>query len=438
MDYSQNPIFIHSLFRSGSTYMFNAFRRMRTKEGALYTTFQEPIHEIVSFAAGTYWSFSSLTPAGAPSSAFCATELDAPYFKELYESHEAWRHVFAEEIVYADYFGYSSEKTAAYLAAIIASAPHRPVIQECRTSLRIAQLKSALGGVHIHLWRNPWDQWWSFKSTDYFDTALQVILNAALCPPAISILKRTMGFPAIGGATLQEQFNFYARHRPAAEDSYLTFFMIWTMALEHGRRGADVDINIDLLSTSDEYRRSVTAKLSEAGVDAPDFSDAHAPQAFYGEADAAFFEPLEKRVSEMLTRSGYDLGTLAALDHIRARATPIARHEGLQSELVRLREVLRRVETRESHLLARYASELDVARHRAAEAEAEAEAARHKAAEVAEVARAHAQEITDLRASASWRVTAPLRSIKRAVTCLLNGVLAWAKLRLRPHDRPRA
>ena len=91
-----------------------------------------------------------------------------------------------------------------------------------------------------------------------------------------------------------------------------------------------------------------------------------------------------------------------------------------------------------SHLLARYASELDVARHRAAEAEAEAEAARHKAAEVAEVARAHAQEITDLRASASWRVTAPLRSIKRAVTCLLNGVLAWAKLRLRPHDRPRA
>ena len=88
------------------------------------------------------------------------------------------------------------------------------------------------------------------------------------------MLKRAIDFPAISGGTLREQLDFYARRRPTAEASYLTFFMLWMMALEHGRRAADVDINIDLLSTSAEYRRSAAEKLTRGGIEGLDFSDA--------------------------------------------------------------------------------------------------------------------------------------------------------------------
>ena len=96
------------------------------------------------------------------------------------------------------------------------------------------------------------------------------------------------------------------------------------------------------------------AKLAGAGIEGLDFSDARCPQALYGEADGVF-RPLEKRVREMLTQSGYQDATLSALDEMRAAAAPSARHEGLEREVLRLREVLRRVETREAYLLARYA-----------------------------------------------------------------------------------
>jgi glycosyltransferase involved in cell wall biosynthesis len=429
LDASRDPIFVHSLFRSGSTYVFNVFRRAHDSEGPLYTAFQEPIHELVYEAANRPERLLIDTGRGTKQRLLRHPELDAPYWQELYEIHDAWRRIFAEEIVYSDYFGgYAPEKTAGYLAAIIAGAPRRPFIQECRTSLRIERLKSALGGLHIHLWRNPWDQWWSFKSDEYFDTALQLILNAPQCPPAIARLKRAITFPAVAGATPRGQFDFYARRRPTAEASYLTFFMLWTLALEHGRRAADIDINVDLLSTSAEYRRSVEAKLAGAGIKNLDFSDARAPQAFYGEADVAFFRPLEKRVREMLTQSDYQAATLDVLDEIRAEAAPAARRDGLERELARLREVVRRVETREAQLLAHHVSESDAAR----QVRLELDSARHMAAEAT---RQHQQEIAAVHASTSWRATAPLRFIKRALKRLASG--SWAWITLRPGSRPR-
>ena len=47
----------------------------------------------------------------------------------------------------------------------------------------------------------------------------------------------------------------------------------------------------------------------------------------------------------MLTQSGYPAASLDALDEVRAEAAPQARRDGLERELIRLRDVLRRVET---------------------------------------------------------------------------------------------
>ncbi|MEB3269953.1 MAG: hypothetical protein VKJ09_15540, partial [Leptolyngbya sp.] len=42
---AESPVFVHSLFRSGSTYIYNAFQKVETP--ASFFCFQEPLNELV-------------------------------------------------------------------------------------------------------------------------------------------------------------------------------------------------------------------------------------------------------------------------------------------------------------------------------------------------------------------------------------------------------
>ena len=55
------PIFVHSIFRSSSTYIFNVFRRSKYK----YYSFQQPLHEknyLVSFGILSVGPIGVLVP----------------------------------------------------------------------------------------------------------------------------------------------------------------------------------------------------------------------------------------------------------------------------------------------------------------------------------------------------------------------------------------
>ncbi len=348
------PLFVHSLFRSGSTYIFQAFRRATRDGSPRYTAYQEPIHEIAINSRDSPSALLSLPGSGEGQRALRHPPMSEPYFKELYDAYSAWHDVIDEKIVYADYFGLCAiDKTAAYLHALISASPRRPVLQECRTTLRMGRLKQRLGGVHIYLWRNPWDQWWSLKATDYFDIAHQVILNAPAVPPAISALRHNIGFEGCADSAIAKQFAYFGCRRPPPDLSYLTFFTLWSLALVEARRNADIDINIDLLSVSKEYRALKLAQLGEVGIDGIDFSDSHIPQAPFGASDELFFRPLEQRVNALLSQGGVSDEDLSSITELRAQAAPPViskKDRGLraETELYRLREVARRIEFRES------------------------------------------------------------------------------------------
>ncbi|MCD6274391.1 MAG: hypothetical protein J7K30_16505, partial [Deltaproteobacteria bacterium] len=183
------PIFIHSLFRAGSTYLFHVFRR----SDAGYWCYQEPLHEL------SYYSKEDrellLSEKGEKMEQLRHPSLGDPYFLELYEVADDCLGALSAESIYDAYFAMGDlDPGIGFWRSLIHAAHARPVIQECRTSARISTIKSALGGFHLYLWRNPWDQWWSYKVDRYFDLTSQLFINSPHHPGVIALLREAIGF----------------------------------------------------------------------------------------------------------------------------------------------------------------------------------------------------------------------------------------------------
>ena len=340
------PIFIHSLWRAGSTYVFNVFRR----SSAGYWAYQEPVHEIIMIAKNnpdvlSGFTSEALAPLRHP-------QLEKPYFYELQQTHQAWQPVVEKRIIYDDYFGATPvEPLQHYYQALIDAAPARPVMQDCRTASRIGAIKQALGGVHVYLWRNPWDQWWSFKINNYFDAACQIILGAHGVPPFIVRLRDEIGYQPFHHDDIGEEFQHFKQHPLSSENSYLIFYTLWCHGLIEGTSQADLMINIDALSTSDKYRNDTEMRFVELDIPGVDFSDCEVPQAFFDSYDTAFFTGIESRAYGLLLASGV---SQEIIDKIRQTQTEFApdRNETtvtLIRDLHRTREAVLRFQTSEAN-----------------------------------------------------------------------------------------
>lgn len=314
---SDSPIFIHSLFRSGSTYLFQIFRR----SAAGYWCYQEPLHEIAIFCRENP---SGLKNEGEETVQLLRhPKLDQSYFKELAEAWPIWKEVINEQIIYNAYFEAQGEDIGvAYWQALVKAAQSRPVFQECRTSGRIHAIKTQMGGKHIYLWRNPWDQWWSYKVTIYFDVANQLIVHARHAPASVRSMLTELQLPCYEGSDLAGAFAFYNNQLLTSEQSYLIFYLLWCLALREGSENADLMLNIDRLSDSAEYQLSTLRQLKDAGIDGIDFSDCHVPQGRYLDLDQEFFAALEGRVHQWLVKDGWGHADIEKIQALRQQYQP--------------------------------------------------------------------------------------------------------------------
>lgn len=411
-----SPIFIHSLFRSGSTYLFNVFRR----SSAGYWCYQEPIHEMALFAKDDPDCLISFTQAHTE--LLRHPSLDRPYFFELHETIDYWRESLTKEIIYDDYFGkHAEDDRAAYLRALIAGARGRPVIQECRTASRVQAIRQDIGGVHLCLWRNPWDQWWSYKVTDYFDTANQLILNAPDYSEVVTSLKQEIHFTDFHHKNIREEFAHFNERRLSAENSYLVFYTLWCLGLLEGMSHADMLINIDTLSDSQNYRKTVLHHLTELGVGGISFADCSVAQAHYGVPDRIFFKELEEKAHGFLARSGYPQSQIDAMLTLRHAHEPSRWSRPLNDlsadqamhATVKIRALARRFESREAlmihHMLTKVqAVQQELTDTQQALADTQQSMIRIKT------------ELAAVYRSKSWRITWPLRKLIRFIRQLIN------------------
>jgi hypothetical protein len=337
MDFA--PIFVHSLFRAGSTYIFGAFRR----SPAGYWCYQEPLHEYIRHVADAPERL--LEVDFHLGSALRHPDLQKPYFWEFYEIKDAIGALFRKDLSYDSFFAQEREplfeSVATYLDALLRHARGRPMLQCCRSFGRAAALRRRFGGKHIHLWRNPWDQWWSYQVDLYFEATNQLILNATDLPPVLRCVKQQCSISDFHDSNIEIEIVHASSHRLHARHAYFAFYSLWLYALMETERIADVSVNIDMLSSSATYRDRTLATLADAGIAGVDFSDCHIAQAGFGSADRTFFENVENGVHALFEAQGYDATDLASALRCRAERLPSARRtsEQLIEDAARARQV---------------------------------------------------------------------------------------------------
>lgn len=250
-------------------------------------------------------------------------KLEASYFQELSQTWPAWKDFIDENMIYDSYFpGDDEDMGVAYWQALAGAARGQPVFQECRTASRIRSIKNQLSGTHIYLWRNPWDQWWSYKVTPYFDIANQLIVHARNAPMSVRCMLAELKLRSYERRDLVGSFDFYKDKFLTSEQSYLIFYLLWCLALRHGIDNADFLLNIDRLSDSEDYQKTALGRLGELGVHSIDFSDCDIPQGRYLERDKRFFLPLESRVHQWLAKDGWTQEHIENIQTLRQQYQP--------------------------------------------------------------------------------------------------------------------
>jgi len=332
-----SPIFIHSLFRSGSTYLFNVFRRSE----AGYWCYQEPLNERLVYNATKPGGF--LVGVEGAHKILRHPELTKPHNYEYHVVSDEVVKLFDKKFSYQQFFENSPEQLKeqnAYFHALINGAKGRAVLQCCRTTGRVAPLKEEFGGVHIFLWRNPWDQWWSYKQDAYFDSRNLFISGADKLPDFLAHIKKQLKIPEFNNVNQSIKDAYFTNRRLDASSSYILFYSLWCHAMLEARPKCHFSISIDKLSGSDSYRDEIIATLNRHGIEGINLFDSSVAMTTYGEDDGLFFKKAEDFVHSVLLKYGYSVDLINELVQLA-----IVRNENLvnteKSEYYAVRDAMR-------------------------------------------------------------------------------------------------
>ena len=430
----KSPIFIHSMLRSGSTYLFATLRELNN----LYC-YYEPMHELVAWASTDVARLDIETHADKMQQ-LRHPEMQSPYFDELQQIWPAWQHRLAPEVVYGGYFAESFvEAGGDFYAALCDAAPGRPVFSECRTAGRIAALKQGLGGWHAYLWRNPWDQWWSTQVDDYFEVSNRIVAHANALPPTLLSLREALDLKLSPDQRFSEARDFYLLRPLDFEASYGWFYGVWLHTLELAICSADLLLNIDSLSHSEDHRAMVSNAFAERGVGPVDFSDASAPSTRFTAAELEAFVAVEARVHDVFSVSGWGAERLPAILALREQHRPVTADDhalsntdpgvDLATERRRERWAHRRAQVALSEgWQSLYQQQSDLLQQIRMDAGALHRVVEHDRRVLAdlksELAESEAcrEEVRLLRSSGSWRLTAPLRRVLGGLASVRSGL----------------
>lgn len=305
MPKNQNPIFIHSLFRSGSTWLFERFRT----SPAMYWCYQEPYHEaLITLNANpdALLSFSETTVRELRH-----PNMKAPYFQEFYAIKEELKGQFDKKISYDSFFDpLACPAFEPYTEALIHHAKGRPVLQCCRSFGRVSFLKTAFPGTHILLWRDPISQWLSYQINDYFDITSLSILNAINPPEVIQLLSSNIGLNEVRAENYYEEYSTLLKFPMDSKQRYQIFFALWLYHMIHNFPLCDMDLNVDQLTQDPEYTEYKKDEVNKLDISAVNITQCMMPATVLSKTDEAYFQMLENWVINLFQQAGYASDTI--------------------------------------------------------------------------------------------------------------------------------
>jgi hypothetical protein len=261
--------FLHSLYRSSSTYFFNEFRKIGG-----YTCYQEPENEFLINLDKNPEALHNLSNNTAES--LRHPTLGAPYFDEFYKIKSKLVGKYKESFAFKDYFGSGLKiprDQYEYFRLLIDNADGVPLLQLCKSLGRLKQFTQSFQGLHVSLSRNPHDQWWSNKVSAYtFDPAYLLIANADNCPESIRSVKIKYNIPFINLENVNQAFDVARKNYLDPASSYALFYSIWLHSQISMRKHSDIIVNIDRLNKK-KYASEIILDLNNRGFKSPNFSN---------------------------------------------------------------------------------------------------------------------------------------------------------------------
>lgn len=310
-------VFLHSGFRSGSTWFWHRFR-----EAGGTQAYYEPFHERLASL-----SPEALAQFGPQRWASGHPDLAAPYFAEyrgllrpeggvrLYETR------FAAEAYYETG---TDEAQARYIRSLVDHARQAdkvPVFGFCRSLGRVPWFRALGEGINIATWRDPWDQWVSCRDQAVVQQNWYFLFRYVLFAcfgarhrqfaPFFAGLDLPPAPAGVAPAQLAAQLAYFdAATIETLFRIFLRVYMLDTLiALQH----ADYVVDLDALSEDAERRRGIAAELRDlTGLADLSFEDCALPR-HGGRHDAGYAACVEEALSVM---SG--AGAAIAGDHARA------------------------------------------------------------------------------------------------------------------------
>jgi hypothetical protein len=304
------PIFIHSLFRTGSTYLWNKFRRI---DG--YHCYYEPLHpdlKNLSLAKPYVWNSSTQTTELMRHPVLDRNK-HAEYQPLLVEGHQGVP-FFKDSFSYDEYCeNGQNPDLKRYIDFLIEHAGDKtPVFKFNRSALRIRWFKENYpSGIHLYLLRDPRDQWASYNNLSppevrelFLSTDLLIVsLNRDSAP--LKPLTNCVPLIHVHAENAEGALSIYGELLAvySQKERYLVFYYLWLVSLLENLLFSDLALSIDLLSTDLSYREKLRTILASFQIQAIDFDDAQMKAHATGTLSPTEMAEVESNAQAMISRS---------------------------------------------------------------------------------------------------------------------------------------
>jgi hypothetical protein len=276
-------LFIHSGWRTGSTYFWTKFRHQPGCIG-----FYEPFNEMLSAM-----SPADVFTARHDLSALKHSEIGLPYFHEYIPLLGPKGHpLFHLDFSYRNYFVVDQDlpEQHGYLDSLLQQAGRMrqvPVLGFVRSLGRVGWFKRRFSdSVNIVVMRSPVGQWMSARQMaqqhdhEFFDPMQALILAYAQGTPALPDLAQRLGLPRLNAHPLQAAMaltrDLAVKASPV--DRFRRFAAVYILSYLAALPHADLTVDMDRLSADAVYQQETADAVRRLTDVALDFSDAQMPR----------------------------------------------------------------------------------------------------------------------------------------------------------------
>lgn len=244
------PIFITARFRSGSTFLWQLFRRIEQ-----LTCYYEPLNEI-------RWFQQDKSNARVDSTHIGVDDYRAEYdelgdLAGCFDSRWAFHDLYMDETHY-------NPGMRAYISSLISRSKGRAVLQFNRVDFRLPWLRAHFPEARIlHLYRHPREQWMSILGK-----GARIGLEARI--------GTSHELPADGFYTLEwarDLRHVFSFMEPEGRHPYELHYLLWRLSYVFGKMYSDLSISFEELTGNfDEVAASMLGALGIQGVDTSQLS----------------------------------------------------------------------------------------------------------------------------------------------------------------------